>query len=225
MRTIRELDIERQGGNRDERCSLVETEPLSESPSRRVKRSDAASDKQRDRLIGVYIGVLAVFLAICSLGGGTAKEATLRNIEAANTWGFFQAKNLRRQLLRVQVNELELMPADPAASELRGRIDGKLKQYREQDKLLTSDPKTQEGLDMSCSIRERHSRPRAISPCAATPTSTTEERCCKSHIVLASVAIISGGTPVLVASAFAGTLGALLTLNGFTLLVELPFLA
>jgi hypothetical protein len=43
-------------------------------------------------------------------------------------------------------------------------------------------------------------------------------------IVLASVAIISGGTPVLAASVLAGGLGALLTLNGFLLLVEVPFL-
>ena len=64
----------------------------------------------RDRWIGVYIGVLAVMLAICGLGGGNAtKDSTLKNIEASNTWGFFQAKNARRQSLRLQTDQLELM--------------------------------------------------------------------------------------------------------------------
>ena len=118
-------------------------------PGATAVRAEATSEKQRDRLIGVYIGVLAVLLAICSMGGGNAaKEATLRNIEASNTWAFFQAKNLRRQLLRVQADEFELMLASSAASEPgRPAIEGKLKQYREQDKLLTSDAKGQEGLD------------------------------------------------------------------------------
>ena len=63
---------------------------------------DAEDQNQRDkdRLIGVYIAVLAVILALCTMGGGNAaKEATLKNIEASNLWAFFQSKNLRRQAL------------------------------------------------------------------------------------------------------------------------------
>ena len=40
--------------------------------------------------VGVYVGVLAVLLAICSVGGANAaKDATRANIEAANTWAFY----------------------------------------------------------------------------------------------------------------------------------------
>jgi hypothetical protein len=102
-------------------AALVEAELRCE-PGATAVRAEATSERQRDRLIGVYIGVLAVFLAICSMGGGNAaKEATLRNIEASNTWAFFQAKNLRRQLLRVQADEFELMLANSATSEPGGR--------------------------------------------------------------------------------------------------------
>ena len=74
------------------------------------RAADEANQRDRDRWIGVYIGVLAVILAICSMGGGNAaKDATLKNIEATNTWAFFQAKNLRRQALRLQVEQLEIM--------------------------------------------------------------------------------------------------------------------
>jgi uncharacterized protein DUF4337 len=214
-----------QGGPIMSDAALLEAELRSE-PGAAAVCAEATSEKQRDRLIGVYIGVLAVLLAICSMGGGNAaKEATLRNIEASNTWAFFQAKNLRRQLLRVQADEFELMLASSAASEPgRPAIEGKLKQYREQDKLLTSDAKGQEGLD------ELFQRGKALDAARdlamrRDPYFDYGEALLQIAIVLASVAIISGGTPVLAASAVAGGLGALLTINGFALLVELPFFA
>src|SRR4029453_9479356 len=74
------------------------------------------SDKtHRDRLIAVYIVVLAVLLAVAGVGGGNAmKDATARNIEAANIWAFFQAKNIRRHELRLQIGEFEVeLASDP----------------------------------------------------------------------------------------------------------------
>ena len=71
----------------------------------------AQEENNRDfeKWIGVYIAVLAVVLALCSMGGGNAaKDATIKNIEATNTWAFFQAKNMRRHVLRLQADELEL---------------------------------------------------------------------------------------------------------------------
>lgn len=58
--------------------------------------------KTREKLIGVYVGVLAVILAICSMGGSNAEQNALQaNIAASNNWAFFQAKNERRQALRL----------------------------------------------------------------------------------------------------------------------------
>jgi hypothetical protein len=206
-------------------ATLGEVELRSEPRTAEV-RSDVTAEKQRDRLIGVYIGVLAVILAVCSMGGGNAaKEATLRNIEAANTWAFFQAKNLRRQLVRVQADELELMLADSATSESgRTAAAAKLKQYREQERLLTSDPKSQEGLDELFQKGKSLEAARDLAM-RRDPYFDYGEALLQIAIVLASVAIISGGTPVLAASVLAGGLGALLTMNGFTLLLEVPLLA
>ena len=62
-------------------------------------------------------------LAICGVGGGNAtKDATARNIEAANTWAFFQAKNIRRHELRLQIAEFEvLLAAQPDMPPPRAR--------------------------------------------------------------------------------------------------------
>jgi hypothetical protein len=180
----------------------------------------------RDRWIGVYIGVLAVVLAICSVGGGNAsKDATLRNIEASNTWGFFQAKNLRRHVLRIQAEELELMllTQNGLSDGARQAIEAKIKQYREQDKVLTSDPATGEGLD------ELFTKGKALeaqrnAAMARDPYFDYAQALLQIAIVLASVSIISGGSFLLIGSGLLGIAGAFLTFDGFTMAITLPFI-
>ena len=71
-----------------------------------------AGKETYNRWVGVYIGVLAVLLAICNVGGANAtKDATHSNIAAANTWAFFQAKNIRRNSIGLAADDLELMLA------------------------------------------------------------------------------------------------------------------
>ena len=68
----------------------------------RLKRDN----KERDKWVGVYIGIVAVLLAICGVGGANAaKDATRANIEASNTWAFFQAKNIRRNSTNLAADE------------------------------------------------------------------------------------------------------------------------
>jgi hypothetical protein len=180
----------------------------------------------RERWIGVYIGVLAVMLALCSMGGGNAsKNATLKNIEAANTWAFFQAKNMRRHVLRVQVDELELQKATSVnlTSEGRAAIDAKIAEYKKQDAELTSNPERKEGLD---ELWERGKALEAERDVAMQqdPYFDYGEAFLQIAIVLGGVAIISGGLLVLSISAVMGVLGAIMTVNGFTLLFTIPFI-
>ncbi len=68
------------------------------------------AEDYRTRWIGVYVGVLAALLAICSMGGdNAAKDATRANIESSNMWAFFQAKNIRRTVYGVAADDLELL--------------------------------------------------------------------------------------------------------------------
>ena len=97
--------------------------------------SGDGANKQRERLIAVYIAILAVALSICSVGGGNAtKDATARNIEASNAWAFFQAKNIRRNDVRIEIGNLELRLATEStlSDAAKTAIEDKLKQYREQ---------------------------------------------------------------------------------------------
>ncbi|MBA4171656.1 MAG: hypothetical protein C0511_03125 [Hyphomicrobium sp.] len=182
--------------------------------------------KDRDRLIGVYIGVLAVMLAVCGMGGGNAsKDATLKNIEASNTWSFFQAKNMRRHVLRTQTEELELWllkePQIPEAG--KAAVEAKIKSYKQQIELLTSDEKGNEGLDQLFKKGKALEAERDLAM-TRDPYFDYGQALLQIAIVLASVALISSGSLLLVGSALVGITGTLLTLNGFMLFVRIPFI-
>jgi hypothetical protein len=183
----------------------------------------------RERWIGVYIGLLAVVLAICAMGGGNAaKDATLRNIEAANTWAFFQAKNMRRQVLRVQADDLALrLQTEPDLTTAgRAAIEAKIAEYKKQDANLTSgDPnvpvEAREGLDQLFEKGKRLDAERDTAM-RKDPYFDYGEALLQIAIVLASISIITKGNLLLAVSGIAGAAGALLALNGFTLAVALP---
>lgn len=185
---------------------------------------DGKTLTNRDKYIGVYIGILAVALAICSMGGGNAsKDATLKNIEASNTWAFFQAKNVRRHTLRLQVDELALRLAEPDLSDgTRTKINAHISDYKVKIAEYTSDKKTGEGLDELFVKGKALEADRDLAM-QRDPYFDYGEAFLQIAIVLASVAIISGGSVVLAASGFVGLLGAIATLGGFTLAFPLPF--
>lgn len=187
--------------------------------------ADQQNMRRRDKLIGVYIGVLAVILALCSLGAGNAtQEAMLKNIEASNIWAFFQAKNARRQALRLSADDLDIMlAATPAmADDVKALVKSKVADYREQDKKLTSDPERNEGLD-ELWVKGKALEVSRNEALRRGPYFDYGQALLQIAIVLASVAIISGGNAILTGSILVGVLGAVATLGGFTLAFPLPF--
>jgi hypothetical protein len=185
--------------------------------------------QDRDRWVGVYIGVLAVLLAICAMGGGNAaKDATLKNIEASNTWAFFQAKNMRRHVLRVEADDLSLrLAAEPnLTAEGRAAIEKKIAEYKAQDEILTvGDPAKpadqREGLDQLFEKGKRLEAERDLAM-LKDPYFDYAEALLQIAIVLASISIITKGSFLLAVSGLLGVAGAFLTLNGFTLALSIP---
>ena len=64
------------------------------------------------RLTAIYVGVVAMLLAIAALGGAEAtKEMLNANIHASDTYAFYQSKYIRQVLLQTAAEELELTAA------------------------------------------------------------------------------------------------------------------
>jgi hypothetical protein len=198
------------------------------------RQANEENKRDRDKWISAWIGILAVLLAICGMGGSNAtKDSTLKNIEAANTWSFFQAKNMRRQMLRIEVEQLEFqIAANPAMPEAaRFAMADKIKALKANDERLSSDPvkadkdgkKTGgEGLDQLFEKAKglEHERDTAMT---RDPYFDYGTALLQIAIVLASVAIISSGSALLLGSGVVGLVGAVMMLNGFTLWFKLPF--
>ena len=186
----------------------------------------SGDSEARNKWVGVYIGVLAVLLAICGVGGGNAaKDATRSNIEASNTWSFFQAKNIRRTAISISADELELMLASQSAMppEAKQKIEAKIKDYRAQAQRLTTDPVKKEGLDELFEKAKSLEVERDVA-LRKDPYFDWSQALLQIAIVLASVHLIIGNMWLLGMSGGLGALGLLLMINGFTLLVPLPFL-
>ena len=76
------------------------------------------------RLTGIYVGVVAMLLAIATLGGGNAtKEMLSANIHASDTYNFYQAKYIRQLQYETAAEQMQLLAAGegielPAADSL-----------------------------------------------------------------------------------------------------------
>ena len=195
------------------------------------KAADEADTRFRNRA-ALLIAILAAVLAIVSLGGGNATDEMLfHNIRASDTWAFYQAKNVRQTQYKVAVDDLkrdlaELNPASPQAQALAGDIakyTGTIERYdSEPDPKAPNDPTAGEGKKELMAKAKTHEAARDKAMAQDTAFDLAE-MILQLAIVLGSVAILALSRPLFWTSAALGVLGAVLALNGFFLLFEIPF--
>jgi nitroreductase len=196
-----------------------------------MKAEEAAEmmDKEREfdrfkKRAAVGIAFLAMLLAITGLGGNNAmKEALNENIQAANYFAFFQAKNMRQIAYQLAANELELAWLNNPAlsSETKALLRAKTDDYRKTVARYESEPETQEGKkELLARAREHEQkRDRALKQ---DPYFDYAEVLLQIAIVLMSVAIVAEQVWLSFIGGGLGFVGALLMLNGFLLWVEIP---
>jgi hypothetical protein len=179
-----------------------------------------------DRFVAIYIAVLAVLLSIGTVGGGNStKDATRTNIQATDTWAFYQAKSMRQTTYRVAAEGLQLKLAEPGLPEtVRKQIAEKAAAYQAEIDRLESEPQKGEGKkELAAKAREfEKDRDAALKQ---DPYFDYAQAFLQIAIVLASASIVLKNRSLLVGSGLLGILGFLLMLNGFTLAIDIPFLA
>jgi hypothetical protein len=198
------------------------------------RAEEEASERFRSRA-ALAISVLAVLLAVASLGGDNAgEEIVTSNIQASDTWAFYQAKNIRQTANRLAADGLEanllLVHGSDMSEAARRDLEGKVQKYRatadryenEPDPEAPDDPLRGEGKkQLSAKARSLEAqRDRAQEQDASFDYSSI---LFQIAIVLGSVAILATSRRVFITSLVLGAVATLLMLNGFFLFVPLSF--
>ena len=175
------------------------------------------------RLTAIYVGVVAMLLAIATLGGAEAtKEMLNANIHASDTYAFYQAKNIRQTLYQISAAELELLAAGGTAISPNDSAKAAelIKRYRDNVVRYETEPSTGEGKkELMAKAKEfEHERDHAR---AQLPNFEYAEALFQIAIVLGSVAIVAVSPWLLGFSGILATAALLLTVNGYFLLVPL----
>jgi Domain of unknown function (DUF4337) len=179
-----------------------------------------------DKWIAIYIALLAVLLSVCSIGGGNStKDSTRTNIQASDTWNFYQAKNMRQTSYKLAAEALQLRLGEPALPEAqRKQIEEKLAAYNAEVARLETDPARGEGKkELVAKAKDLESqRDLALKQ---DPYFDYSGAFLQIAVVLASASLVLGNRMLLAASGLLGVLGTLLMINGFTLAVNIPFIS
>jgi len=95
----------------------------------------------------MLVSVLAMVLAIASLGGNNAsKESMVNNILASNAYSFYQAKNIRQTDYKIAAADLEIQLAqDKVSPAAKALLEKKLADYQKNIARYESEPETGEG--------------------------------------------------------------------------------
>jgi len=199
-----------------------------------MKADEAAElmDREREQnrfkqRAAITIAIFAMLLAITGLGGQNAtKEAINENILASNAFNFFQAKSMRQTSLILAADEIELAWAtSPGLSdEAKAGLRKKLDDYRKTIARYESEPDTNEGKKELLTRAREHSAKRDHA-LKQDPYFDYAEALLQIAIVLISVSIVAEVVWLAFIGGGLGLIGAVLMLNGYLLLVEIPGLA
>jgi hypothetical protein len=180
------------------------------------------------RLTAIYVGIIAMLLAIAALGGADAtKEMLNANIHASDTYAFYQSKTIRQVNYQIAAEQLELLAegAPGLSPERTTKVAELVKRYRDTAARYESEPpkeagKPGEGKKELLATAHQWEAKRDHAA-AQTPNFEYGEAMLQIAIVLGSVAIVAASPTLLGVSGVLAVCGVLLTLNGYLLLV--PF--
>ena len=185
----------------------------------------AEADANFRKLTGIFLGIVAMLLAITALGGANATKTMVNaNIQASDTYGFYQARNIRQTAYQIAAEQLEAdLQAQPAMPEAeRTKIEGMVKRYRERVDRYESDPSTGDG-KKELLAKAKEFEAKRDNAAERDPNFDFAEALFQIAIVLGSVSIVAASRSLVKLSGVLAIAGTLLMINGYFLLVHLPF--
>jgi hypothetical protein len=185
----------------------------------------AEADANFRKLTGIYLGIIAMLLAITALGGSNATKTMLSaNIQASDIYGYYQSKYIRQTVYQLTAEQLEAellaQPGMPDAA--RSKIEDVIKRYRERVDRYESDPSTGEG-KKELLAKAKEFETKRDHAAERDPNFDFAEALFQIAIVLGSVSIVAASRSLVKLSGALAVAGTLLMINGYFLLVHLPF--
>ena len=203
----------------------METTEIAETIHGGHEAHSAAGDASFRRFAAIYLGVIAMLLAIASLGGSNATKVMLSaNIQASDTYGFYQSRNIRQTIYQITAEELEAQllaqPDMPEAA--KAKIAAAIKRYLARVERYESDPSTGEGKkELLAKAKEWEAK--RDHAAERDPNFDFAEALFQIAIVVGSVSIVAASRSLIKLSGGLAVVASLLMINGFFLIVHLPF--
>src|SRR5215471_7514967 len=203
----------------------VEATEIAEKIGEVHEHHSAEDDARFRRLTGIYLGVIAMLLAITSLGGSNAMKVMLSaNIQASDTYGFYQSRNIRQTMFQLTAEQLErdllAQPDMPQAA--KKKIEEAIKRYQGRVERYESDPATGEGKkELLAKAKEWEAK--RDHAAERDPNFDFAEALFQIAIVIGSVSIVAVSRPLVHLSGILAIAATLLMINGYFLLIHLPF--
>jgi len=170
--------------------------------------------------VALYTALIAVLLAICSLGGNNAmKEMLLAQQQASDQWAFYQSKVMREHLYGIEKSRIEallLERKDAMKPDVLKQYQVQLSKVADQEARYAAEKKEIEQEAKKLDLERDINR-------AKDPYFDYGEVMLQIAIVMASISIISLSRPVFYFSLIATSIGAVLTLNGYLMIFRIPF--
>jgi hypothetical protein len=167
-----------------------------------------------NKRIALLIAVLALFLSFSeTLGKSAQTEAIDANVRSADTWAFFQAKDIRKTTLLTAADQTKLLSVN-LNEDAKAAIDKQIEAWRATAARYESDPKTGTGRK---ELGEKAEKEEARHELAMARYHHYElgSAAFQIGIVLASATVITGMTALAWLAGLLGIGGLFLTALGF----------
>ena len=176
--------------------------------------------KKFTKRVALSTAIVAVLLAITSLGGNKAmKEMLLAQQQSSDQWAFYQSKVVREHLYRIQEIQIETALLERGGAmkpDVRKQYEALFKKAQDEERRYGEEKKKIEE-------EARHLEHERDLYRSKDPYFEYAEVLLQISIVLASIAIISLSRQIYSFSIVAAVLGTLFMLNGYLLIFRLPF--
>ena len=190
------------------------------TPPHEIHELHEHAEESFTRRVALATAIYAVALAIAGLGGKYAmKEMLLAQQQASDQWAYYQAKVVREHLNRGNKILTEAQLAEPSGLKgpERAKYEALAARFADEEKRMAGDKK-----DIEKAARTlEHERDLYRTK---DPYFDYAEVLLQVAIVCSSVAILARSRPMVLVSVVLAGVGTLMTVNGFLLVVTIPFL-